>query len=59
MSLVTHPKKLFKYLLYRFHYLGFNGAVGENMKYLILDNENRLPACLLFGSAAWSLSRQG
>jgi hypothetical protein len=50
-----HPSwRLFKYLLCRFHYLGFNGAVGENMKYLILDNESRLLACLLFGSAAWS-----
>ena len=50
-----HPSwRLFKYLLYRFHYLGFNGAVGENMKYLVLDNESRLLACLLFGSAAWS-----
>jgi len=38
-----HPSwRLFKYLLYQFHYLGFNGTVGENMKYLILDNESRL-----------------
>lgn len=50
-----HPSwGLFKYLLYRYHYLSFNGTVGENMKYLILDNEGRPLACLLFGSAAWS-----
>ena len=45
---------LYKCLLFRYHYLGFNGTVGENMKYLILDNERRPLACLLFGSAAWS-----
>lgn len=50
-----HPFwSLFKYMLYRYHYLGFNGTVGENMKYLIFDNESRPLACLLFGSAAWS-----
>lgn len=50
-----HPSwSLFKYLLYRYHYLGFNGTVGENMKHLILDNERRPLTCLLFGSAAWS-----
>lgn len=50
-----HPSwALFKYLLFRYHYLGFSGTVGENMKYLILNNERRLLACLLFGSPAWS-----
>ncbi len=50
-----HPSwELFKYLLFRYHYLSFSGTVGENMKYLILDNERRQLACLLFGSAAWS-----
>lgn len=51
----NHPSwDLFKCLLYRYHYLGFSGTVGENMKYLILDKERRPLACLLFGSAAWS-----
>lgn len=45
---------LYKCLLFRYHYLGFSGTVGENMKYLILDNQKRPLACLLFGSAAWS-----
>jgi hypothetical protein len=50
-----HPSwSLFKYLLYRYHYLGLNVTVGENMKYLIFDKERRPLACLLFGSAAWS-----
>jgi hypothetical protein len=50
-----HPSwELFKYLLFRYHYLGFSGTVGENMKYLVFDNSRRLLACLLFGSAAWS-----
>ena len=49
-----HSWNLFKYLLFRYHYLGFGGTVGENMKYMILDNQRRPLACLLFGSAAWS-----
>ncbi len=50
-----HPSwKLYKYLLFRYHYLGFGGTVGENIKYLILDNQKRPLACLLFGFAAWS-----
>ena len=50
-----HPSwNLFKCLLSQYHYLGFKGTVGENMKYLIFDNNKRPLACLLFGSAAWS-----
>ncbi|MFW0860387.1 MAG: Druantia anti-phage system protein DruA, partial [Dehalococcoidia bacterium] len=44
---------LFKCLLSRYHYLGFSGTVGENMKYLVFDREHKPLACLLFGSAAW------
>ncbi|MCK4419471.1 DUF4338 domain-containing protein [Candidatus Aerophobetes bacterium] len=47
------PIKLFNCLLSLYHYLGFNGIVGENMKYLIFDEKDRPLACLLFGSAAW------
>lgn len=39
---------LFKYLLSRYHYLGFNGTVGENMKYMVFDREQNPLACLLF-----------
>jgi len=44
---------LFECLLSRYHYLGFGGTVGENMKYLVFDREHNPLACLLFGSAAW------
>lgn len=48
--------RLFKHLLKEYHYLGFGGAVGENMKYMVYDRWNRPLACLLFGSAAWKVS---
>jgi len=44
---------LFNWLLSQYHYLGYRGAVGENIKYLIRDAQSRPLACLLFGSAAW------
>jgi hypothetical protein len=46
-----HP--LFTCLLSHYHYLGYRTTVGENMKYLVCDCNNRPLACLLFGSAAW------
>jgi hypothetical protein len=39
--------------LARFHYLGFGGAVGENLQYVVRDGQNRPLACLVFGAAAW------
>ena len=39
--------------LAEFHYLGFRGAVGENLQYTVTDSHGRLLACLLFGAAAW------
>lgn len=39
--------------LCQFHYLGFGGAVGENLQYTVCDGQGRLLACLVFGSAAW------
>lgn len=39
--------------LRQFHYLGFGGAVGENLQYTVRDGQGRLLACLVFGSAAW------
>ncbi len=41
------------YYLSRYHYIGFNRTVGENIKYLVRDRSGRDLACLLFGSAAW------
>ena len=45
---------LFKCFLSAYHYLGFSGTVGENLKYMIYDRHDRPLACLLFGSAAWA-----
>ena len=39
--------------LARFHYLGFGGAVGENLHYVIRDGQSRPLAGLVFGAAAW------
>lgn len=47
----SHP--LFKFFLWRYHYLGHRNTVGENMKYLIRSCAGRPLACVLFGSAAW------
>lgn len=46
---------LFQGLLQNYHYLGYTGPVGENLKYLILDNKERPLGCLLFGAAAWKV----
>jgi hypothetical protein len=37
----------------RHHYLGFGGAVGENLQYVARDGQGRPLACLVFGAAAW------
>lgn len=44
---------LFKHLLSDYHYLGYSGTVGRNMKYMVFDSAGNPLACLLFGSAAW------
>lgn len=44
------------YYLSRYHYLGFNRTVGENLKILVKDKYGRDLSCLLFGSAAWKTS---
>jgi hypothetical protein len=45
---------LFKSFLSLYHYLGFSGTVGENLKYMAYDRDERPLACLLFGSSAWA-----
>jgi hypothetical protein len=40
-------------VLARHHYLGFKGAVGENLQYVVRDGQERPLACLVFGAAAW------
>lgn len=47
---------LFRCLLVRYHYLGYRGTVGENIKYLVFDAHHRPLACLLFGAAAWKIA---
>jgi hypothetical protein len=42
-----------KAVLGRYHYLGFNGVVGENLQYVIANGQGRRLACLVFGAAAW------
>ena len=44
---------LFACLLARYHYLGYHGTVGQNMKYLVRACSGAPVASLLFGSAAW------
>jgi hypothetical protein len=39
--------------LAQFHYLGFGGAVGQNVQYLVRDGQHRPLACSVFGAAAW------
>ncbi len=50
-----HYEPLFACLLSQYHYLGYRGIVGKNMKYLVFDRHQRPLACVLFGSAAWSV----
>ena len=49
---------LFKCFLSAYHYLGFNGTVGENLKYLVYDKNDRPLACLLFGACAWKCAQR-
>jgi len=45
---------LFKSLIDQHHYLNYDRAIGENMKYMVYSRDGRPLSCLLFGSAAWS-----
>jgi hypothetical protein len=47
---------LFATLLSIYHYLGYSGTVGENIKYIAFDQNGHPVACLLFGSAAWKIT---
>jgi len=44
------------HLLAQYHYRGFNGAVGENIQYLVRDNQGRELAVMVFGAAAWKVA---
>jgi len=43
-------------LLERYHYRGYNGAVGENIQYLTRDARGRELAVMVFGAAAWKVA---
>ncbi len=46
-------RPLFESLLHHYHYLGYRSTVGENLQYVVGDEQGRPLACLLFGAAAW------
>ena len=48
--------KLFKYMISAYHYLGWSRTVGENIKYLFYDKDDRLLGCMMFGAAAWKVA---
>jgi hypothetical protein len=48
--------RLFRRRLQQYHYLGYSGPVGENLKYLVYDCQRRLLGCLLYGAAAWRVA---
>src|SRR5208282_3847978 len=39
--------------LEQYHYLGFRGPVGQNLQYVVRDEQERPLAGLVFGAAAW------
>ena len=49
----SEQEALLRFLLGRYHYLGFEHVPGENMRYLVLTCSGRPAACLLFAAAAW------
>ena len=49
-------RALFKCLLHRYHYIGYQGSPGEALEYLIFDRWQRPLACLLFAAAAWKIA---
>jgi hypothetical protein len=54
---VVRPKqpeyRRFQRYLGQYHYLGFQGPVGENIGYLVRSAAGLDLACVLFGAAAW------
>ena len=39
--------------LHRYHYLGYQSRVGQNVQYWVSDGRGRPLACLAFGAPAW------
>ena len=51
----TLQANAFVWHLAQHHYLGFEGAAGQNLRYLLRDCYGRDLACVLFGAAAWKV----
>lgn len=45
-------RQLLKYLLHRYHYIGYKGSPGKSMWYLAHDGNERLIAGMIFAAAA-------
>lgn len=45
----------FKYFISAYHYLGWSGTAGENLKYLIFDVFDRPLGCVMWGASAWKV----
>jgi hypothetical protein len=54
----ARQRPLFDHLLHHYHYLSHCGTVGENLQYLVTDEQSRPLACLLFGAAAWQCAER-
>ena len=51
----TTQANAFIWHLGQHHYLGYGGAAGQNLRYLLRDCYGRDLACVLFGAAAWKV----
>jgi len=51
----SYSHKLFSTLLARYHYLGYQGSVGEQIGYLVWDRKGSPLGCIQFGAAAWKV----
>jgi Domain of unknown function (DUF4338) len=52
---LSAPGNAFVCHLAQHHYLGYGGAAGQNLRYLIRDCDGRDLAYLLFGAATWKV----
>ena len=55
VSSLTQRRRVSR-LLEQYHYLGYRGAVGENVQYLAKDAQERELAVMVFGAAAWKVA---
>ncbi len=53
ISQTPAARRLMDQALREFHFLGFGGSVGENLRYCLQDRTGRALAFALFGAPAW------